>query len=749
MPFLHQLLLSLSLAASFLTTATDATLFSNSEIIDQISVLQNSESYLSADALDNTDSYQFQAALITAETLANDDSVELKHILNFYVLSCIYYATNGVGNTETNFPGSWIEEENWLSTSDYCSWWGITCYQEDAVECDVDDGDSLFVTTTSDTDDRVLGICLAFNNVSGVWPAETGLLGGYLALLAVDENEYAMAVEPYDWFASLSGLKQLYAGSSSWDAHGIPTTLNQLSQLEYFSVPYTYWSEGPIRGEAFAGLDNLKYVDMSDNLYDWMGDERSTLPDALVELPQLQSFLLNNVIFHNDDREEYFVTLSFLERMTGGVVKVWLDNTRLSGTIPPLPVTLKSFSLLGSGVLGNLNEFKEGQARLTELWLAGNQFEGTIPLNMAARMDCSVTAPCWLHLEGNPELEGSMPPGLCTRYLANENKQDQFVSLGGDAAQCDGSCCTCVGLECGNFEEFPVFAPPPPPSTSSPAPAPGLPPGQLCFSGATLVETKDRGLLRMDQLQLGDLVLTDAETYEPIYSFGHYDINAVNKAEFLQISTEQSLGSLELTPNHFVFKEGNQAVPASSLSVGDKVVMASGDSDAIVSIRTVTRKGVFAPYTYSGTIITNGIKSSSFATVQDNARYVTLGTNGIQVPITYHQLGLIFESPHRLYCRLLWLVVGRTTTTTTTTTESYNNEGMSVWVEQPLQWYEWLIMQQSLVVSGTLLLLVVGLWCVVNVFEMMMLWHPAGLVAWVVLVIVACRRRNCCSKRAT
>mmetsp|Transcript_24330 Transcript_24330/g.37003 ORF Transcript_24330/g.37003 Transcript_24330/m.37003 type:complete len:573 (+) Transcript_24330:374-2092(+) len=564
-------------------------------------------------------------------------------------------------------------------------------------------------------------------------PPEMGLLGGYLALLSVDNNYELLADEPYDWFGSLTGLKQLFAGSTSWNANGIPTALNALTALEYFDVAYTFWSEGPIRGEAFAGLDNLKYIDIGDNLYHWMGDQDSTLPEELITLPGLTTLIMDNVRFLDPTTAtQYNLTLDFMERMDS-IATAWFDQTRLEGSLPsPLPLSLKSFSILGCGLWGNLEELRTGEARLTEAWLNGNQLTGTVPANLGNRMDCSLEKPCVLNLEGN-QLDGPMPTGLCNKYFGNNvPNAGKFRSLGGDAEQCSSdSCCTCVEFECGFFDPpFPNFPPPP-----TPAPAPVGGGGGLCFSGATLVETKDRGLLRMDQLQLGDLVLTDAETYEPIYSFGHYDINAVNKAEFLQISTEQSLGSLELTPNHFVFKEGNQAVPASSLSVGDKVVMASGDSDAIVSIRTVTRKGVFAPYTYSGTIITNGIKSSSFATVQDNARYVTLGTNGIQVPITYHQLGLIFESPHRLYCRLLWLVVGRTTTTTTTT-ESYNNEGMSVWVEQPLQLYEWLL-QQSPIVSGSLFVGTAGVLGVVNVVEWMLLYP--GLVLAVV-VVVASRR---------
>jgi len=259
--------------------------------------------------------------------------------------------------------------------------------------------------------------------------------------------------------------------------------------------------------------------------------------------------------------------------------------------------------------------------------------------------------------------------------------------------------------------------------TPAPTPAPTPEPSSFfpCFSSETLVETQHRGPLRMDQLKIGDTVLVDERgRYETIYSFGHFDKDSTITAAFLQISTSKASG-LEITPNHFLFMNGNKAVPASTITVGDEVMMASGETDTVISITQITRRGIFAPFTPSGTIVTNGIKSSSFATVQEDSRYVSL--NGITTPITYHQLGLVYESPHRLFCHF-WLHH-------CATYETYNEEAMSQWVAMPSKGFQWLL-DQNIVVSGVLFFGLVGFWCTINIVEMMIL-NPLFAVPFVLL----------------
>eukprot|EP00547_Thalassionema_nitzschioides_P010379 CAMPEP_0194227292 /NCGR_PEP_ID=MMETSP0156-20130528/42783_1 /TAXON_ID=33649 /ORGANISM="Thalassionema nitzschioides, Strain L26-B" /LENGTH=1232 /DNA_ID=CAMNT_0038959771 /DNA_START=56 /DNA_END=3754 /DNA_ORIENTATION=- len=622
--------------------------------------------------------------------------MEEKHVLNFYVLACIYYATNQV-------TSPWVDTSNWLVESDYCTWHGITCHNEDAVEClDISDTESLFITDLADTDDRVLGICLTFNELSGTWPAETGLLGGYLALLAVDYNENLAAIEPYNWFDSMSGLKQLYAGSTSWEADGIPTALNKLTKLEHFDVHYTYWSEGPIRGEAFATLENLKSVNIGDNIYDWAGDEASTVPPEFVALPSLTFLQMTNMRFLDpttEPKDQYNMTLSFIEGMNS-LDTAWLDNTRLEGTLPALPASLNSFSLLGCGIWGGLLSLTTGAARLNKAWLNGNQLTGTVPSNLGARMDCSTELPCLLYLEGN-QLTGPMPPGLCSNHI------DNFESLGGDLAQCDGSCCTCLEFDCGNFspnEGFPVFPPPPPAGFA------------FCFSGSSLVEVQGKGAIKMEDLVLGDAVQVSTDKYEPIYSFGHKSVKS--SAIFLQIATEGSRPPLEISPDHMVGIEGGNYIPASLVKKGDRLLTASENQLAVVtSIKPVVRNGVFAPFTVSGTLVVNGIVASNYIAYQ-GSEYLKIGK--IETPLSYQWVAHTFNSVHRL---AVSLEIGG---------ETYTAEGVSQWVDVPHQMMTWVLEQHTLL-SAILIGLALAVVSVARLVEMIIMAHPTTTIVGILI----------------
>merc|ERR1711862_1003727 len=105
------------------------------------------------------------------------------------------------------------------------------------------------------------------------------------------------------------------------------------------------------------------------------------------------------------------------------------------------------------------------------------------------------------------------------------------------------------------------------------------------------------------------------------------------EANFLQIHTEGSVAPLEITDKHMLFRN-DKAVSAEEVSVGDML----GDNK-VTKITSVKRTGLYAPITYDGSIVVNGIKSSCYVQFLDH------------VPADQHQvLEHMFFSLQRVAC---------------------------------------------------------------------------------------------------
>jgi len=221
----------------------------------------------------------------------------------------------------------------------------------------------------------------------------------------------------------------------------------------------------------------------------------------------------------------------------------------------------------------------------------------------------------------------------------------------------------------------------PSPSPTRRAPGPGI-----CFSGEMSVQVKGKGFLSMYDLQLGDEVLTGDDRYEPVYSFGHHQ--PTQEAHFLQVRLLSSSSKLrhpplEISRDHMVFVDGKSyPIPASRLKKGDRCILSGNESWATVTeIKQVVRKGVYAPFTVSGTIVVNGVLASSYVGFQDSS---VLRLGDINTPLTYQWLAHAFEAPHRLVCLLGWC-----------NTETYTPEGISTWVDLPHQLSLWWVHRQD------------------------------------------------------
>jgi hypothetical protein len=200
----------------------------------------------------------------------------------------------------------------------------------------------------------------------------------------------------------------------------------------------SFYTRGPIRGEAFEGLDMLNYVDFGNSVF-----TTSTLPSQFLALPALEFFYFDNVMFDNDLQ----FTLDWIPQMPA-LFEAWLDFTPIGGGIPEeigTATSLNSFSVSFCGLTGTIPTEMGNLFRMDRLWLYQNQLIGTIPSQIA-----NMGRLMFFYTEGNL-LSGSMPAEVCAL------RETLLAELGTDCEDgasnpVDCDCCTCCGeIECMDF----------------------------------------------------------------------------------------------------------------------------------------------------------------------------------------------------------------------------------------------------------------------------------------------------------
>jgi hypothetical protein len=221
-----------------------------------------------------------------------------------------------------------------------------------------------------------------------------------------------------------------------------------------------------------------------------------------------------------------------------------------------------------------------------------------------------------------------------------------------------------------------------------------------CFPGNAQVMVKNRGLVKMSTLVVGDVIQVANEKFEAIYSFGHR--NATVTADFVRIITNQTVqlsNALELSKDHMVVIESGLSVPASMIHVGDYLRSEKGTLVLVKAIRTISRQGVFAPFTSSGFLVVNGILVSNYVSYYNDSGHFKLG--GMKTPITFQWAAHALNSLHRIAYRM------------GIKNETYQENGISNWVHLPHKYSNWLIHQNTIMSLSILLVLLLLLMCVV------------------------------------
>jgi len=130
-----------------------------------------------------------------------------------------------------------------------------------------------------------------------------------------------------------------------------------------------------------------------------------------------------------------------------------------------------------------------------------------------------------------------------------------------------------------------------------------------CFPEAAEVVLADGSPRRMADLQVGDVIHTGREL-SPVYFFSH----RLRHGSFTFLEFGLSDGShLTMSPGHYLYRADGSLASASSVQLGD--VLAGAAEPLTVQERAIVReRGLYAPHTYNGDLVVNGVQVSSYTT---------------------------------------------------------------------------------------------------------------------------------------
>ena len=142
-----------------------------------------------------------------------------------------------------------------------------------------------------------------------------------------------------------------------------------------------------------------------------------------------------------------------------------------------------------------------------------------------------------------------------------------------------------------------------------------------------------------------------SEPVEPVDSMAHKKVNDL--VNLLEISVDRMKDPLQISKEHFLYvgREGELKM-ALDVKVGDELSLLMDyefmSTTKVNKIQSVQRKGFYAPYTYSGNIVVNGVKLSVFAAFHQQTDQFSLA--GLQLPVHSHTALWVLTAHHRVLC---------------------------------------------------------------------------------------------------
>lgn len=182
----------------------------------------------------------------------------------------------------------------------------------------------------------------------------------------------------------------------------------------------------------------------------------------------------------------------------------------------------------------------------------------------------------------------------------------------------------------------------------------------LCFPGDSTVVVRDRGRVALEDLRLGDAVLSFHSSsngegwelcFQEVLAFLHHEPDS--KEEFLRIRHE--LGQVHLSANHLIFAQSetegtiHHAAPifAKQVRIGDHVLApwidGSLTASKVLEVEVVRKQGIYAPLVETGVLLVDGTAASCYAipdNLSESAIYKTLSkvASADSLQAAYHTL---------------------------------------------------------------------------------------------------------------
>ena len=269
---------------------------------------------------------------------AKEDSEGLFRLRQRYILSSIYYSSNG---------GNWTESHKWLGGSSECDWHGITC-----------------------TDDFFISVInLKSNNLVGELVPELGKLEKqHLVKIVVDHNHLKGTLP--EEIHHLHELMQFEVDDNSFTG-SIPEALfRDLKRLRRLEMQYNQFS-----GEIPTSVGLLEGI---EKLHLYSNSLTGSIPE---EIGLCSNLGTKNCPFHNNIHLLLiwplivYCLILITEKLT-------LDKNNLNGTLPGTLFSLsnlETLSLSKNSISGILSPKIGDLVSLKEVSLKDNLFSGYIP----------------------------------------------------------------------------------------------------------------------------------------------------------------------------------------------------------------------------------------------------------------------------------------------------------------------------------------------------------------------------------